>query len=216
MAGKPQPDDRRGGVWYVRAGMAEARGRALRAIALACGATAIVAAAGCGGDDRQDADEPSGTFAVDVDASFPERQRLARSEELEISVRNTGRDAVPNVAVTVDGLEAASKQQGLADPNQPVWIVDAGPRGGVTAYANTWALGRVEAGQTKKFTWRVTPVRAGTHEVRWKVAAGLNGRAKASLGDSGEEPSGTFSVRVADTPPRSRIDPETGAVIRGE
>ena len=194
--------------------MAEARGRTLRAIALGCGATAVLAVAGCGGGERQDENEPAGTFEVNVDASFPEKQRLARPEELEISVRNTGGSAVPNVAVTVDGFEARSEQPGLADPNQPVWIVDAGPAGGVTAYTSTWALGRVEAGQTKKFVWKVTPVVAGNHQLKWKVAAGLDGKAKAAVAGGGSEPSGTFAVRVADEPPQSRIDPETGAVVR--
>ncbi len=215
MTGKEQPPVRRGTVWYVRRRMAEERTRALRAGTLALGAAAALAIAGCGGDDeRQDADEPAGTYQVDVDASFPERQSLARREELEISVRNTGGSAVPNVAVTVAGFERRSEQPGLSDPNQPLWIIDQGPRGGVTAYTDTWALGRVEAGETKRFRWRVTPVRAGTHQLRWKVAAGLDGKAKAATGGGGDQPNGTFTVRVADEPPQSRIDPETGEVVR--
>lgn len=187
----------------------------MRAVALGCGATALLALAGCGGGERQDEDEPSGTYQVDVDARFPEAQSLAKREELEIAVRNTGRSAVPNLAVTVNGFESRSDQRGLADPNQPVWIVDEGPEGGTTAYTDTWALGRVEAGQTKRFRWRVTPVTAGTHEIRWKVAAGLDGKARAAAAGGGE-PRGTFTVRVKDEPPQSRIDPETGKVVRGE
>ena len=41
---------------------------------------AALLASGCGGGERQDADEPSGTFKVDVSASFPAEQRLARAD----------------------------------------------------------------------------------------------------------------------------------------
>ena len=89
--------------------------------------------------------------------------------------------------------------QGLAHPSRPVWVVDrppgpcdsgcsanssAGsgrPGGAVTAYSNTWALGRARAGHTAKFDWAVTAVAPGHHVVAWEVAAGLNGKAKAVL-----------------------------------
>ena len=50
---------------------------------------AVLALVGCGGDARQDADEPSGEFKVEiVDASFPRVQRIAENVELKIKVRN--------------------------------------------------------------------------------------------------------------------------------
>ena len=194
-------------LWYVR--------RRMRGgwIALA-GCAALVA--GCGGDDsaRQDADEPKGTWTVDVvEAEFPRSQRLAEQETLRIRVRNTADRALPNVAVTVDSFTRRSEQAGLADPNRPVWIVDDGPRGGTTAYTNTWALGRMAPGQTKTFEWRVTPVEAGTHRVSYRVAAGLDGKAIARL-EGGDRPEGTFTVRISKRPSQSRVDPETGEVIR--
>ena len=170
---------------------------------------------GCGGgSQRQDADEPSGTWTVDVvDAEFARTQSLAEQETLKISVRNTAEKAMPNLALTVEGFSSRSEQAGLADPNRPVWIVDDAPRGGDTAYTNTWALGRVAPGQTKTFEWRVTPVEAGTHRVSYRVAAGLDGKAKARL-DGGDRPEGTFTVRVSEEPSQSRVDPESGDVIR--
>jgi hypothetical protein len=182
-------------------------------IALLTGALLV---AGCGGGEsqRQDADEPSGTWTVDVvEADFPRSQRLAEAETLRIRVRNTADRSIPNLAVTVDSFSRRSEQAGLADPNRPVWILDDGPRGGNTAYTNTWALGRVGPGQIKTFEWRVTPVEAGTHRVSYRVAAGLDGKAKARL-DGGDRPEGTFTVRVSKEPSQSRVDPETGDVIR--
>ena len=143
--------------------------------------------AGCGGGDRQDKDEPSGTFNVDVvSATFPAKQRLARQEEMVVEVRNADTKTIPNVAVTIDpGFTVRSERTDLADPNRPVWILDDGPKGGITAYTNTWALGALKAGETKTFTWKVTPVRSGTHEVHFSVAAGLAGKAKAAAAGGG-------------------------------
>ena len=65
---------------------------------------AVLALVGCGGDARQDADEPSGEFKVEVvDASFPRVQHIAENVELKIKVRNGESDeSLRNVAVTVE------------------------------------------------------------------------------------------------------------------
>ena len=68
----------------------------------------------------------------------------------------------------------------MADPTRPTWVVDDGPRGGTTTYVNTWALGRLPAGQTHHFVWRVTAVQPGEHRLRYRVNAGLSGKAQAS------------------------------------
>src|SRR5918998_5526822 len=134
--------------------------RRLRGSASAFCALAVLVASGCGGGERQDEDEPSGNFEVEVvDASFPREQRLAEQVALRLRVRNADSKALPNLAVTVDGFQQRSEQPGLADPSRPVWIIDDGPRGGVTAYTNTWALGKMKAGETKEFVWKVTPTK---------------------------------------------------------
>jgi len=179
-----------------------------------CAAGAALVAAGCGGGERQDAAEPSGTFQVSVvRASFPAKQHLAKPERFVIAVRNTGSRAVPDLAVTVDSFASRSQQPGLADPGRAVWIIDDGPRGGDTAYTNTWALGRLAPGQTRRFVWRVTAVQAGTHTVKWQVAAGLSGKAKAVLAGN-RAPSGSITVDVSSRPAQSRVDPKTGRVVR--
>ena len=90
-----------------------------------------------------------------------------------------------------------------------MWIVDAAPPGGDTAYTNTWALGRLAPGQTRRFVWRVTAVQAGTRTVKWAVAAGLNGKAKATLAGN-RAPAGSVTVDVSDKPAQAGVDPETG------
>jgi hypothetical protein len=173
--------------------------------------------AGCGGGDRQDKNEPSGTFNVDVvSATFPAKQHLARQEQMVVEVRNADTKTIPNLAVTVQpGFSVRSTRTDLADPNRPVWIIDDGPVGGGTAYTNTWALGELKAGETKKFVWKVTPVRSGSHEVRFRVAAGLNGKAKAQ-GSGGDAAEGSFNVNISQKPSQATVDPETGEVIRDD
>ncbi len=97
--------------------------------------------AACGGGERQDATEPSGNFPVQVPrASFPSRQLLANSTDLELAIKNAGTDTIPNLAVTINtgrikaGVKATGTGQGsfnirlnnpaLADPNRPVWILE--------------------------------------------------------------------------------------------
>jgi hypothetical protein len=184
-------------------------------VVVPCAMLAGLAVAGCGGGQRQDADEPSGTFRVDVvRASFPTKQRLAKSERMVITIKNSGNKTVPNLAVTVSSFATRSEQAGLADPSRAVWIIDEGPRGGDTAYVNTWALGSLEPGKTRRFVWRVTAVQAGTHTVKWHVAAGLNGKAKAAM-TGNRAPEGSFTVDVSARPAQSHVDPATGKVVRG-
>ena len=189
---------------------------------------AIVAAgliAGCGGGERQDVDEASGTFKVKVlKASFPERQRLANEAVMQVVVRNDSGKTIPNVAVTVSsdddakggaGFTTRSTATDLADPTRQLWIVDEGPHGGDTAYVSTWALGALPAGKTKSFEWHVTPVVAGTHMLRWHVAAGLNGKAVARTAN-GQDAAGTFRVRVASKPAPVKVDPKTGDSVSAD
>ena len=189
--------------------------RGLRGSATAFCALAALLASGCGGGgERQDEDEKAGNYSVDVvDASFPEQQRLAEQVALRLRVRNSDSKTIPNLAVTVDGFQRRSEQAGLADPSRPVWVIDDGPRGGVTAYTNTWALGKVRAGETKEFVWRVTPVKAGRFEIKYRVAAGLDGKAKAVVA-GGDRPAGAFNVEVAREPDDTRVDPDSGEVVR--
>src|SRR4051794_37660654 len=127
-----------------RAGAMFARGvSAPRLIPLL--AAALLPLAGCGGD-RQDADEPTGSFKVDVvRASFPPRQSIAQGARMRIDVRNSGRRTVPQIGVTVEtagdrrtarraplGETAAGGP--LADPKPPVWGAGREPGGGPPGY----------------------------------------------------------------------------------
>ena len=190
----------------------------------------LVPLAGCGGGERQDEDEPEGDFAVDVTrASFPEKQKLAQSSALVITVRNAGDETVPNLAVTVNGFTYRKQDPDLADPERPQFVFngvereiggfpeakDAAPLGCDTAYVNTWACGPLRAGREKTFRWSVTAVKAGDFDIRWRVAAGLDGKARAVSAGGGEAPRGSFSGTVSDEAPEVRVADDGKTVIEG-
>src|SRR5215210_1826239 len=97
--------------------------------ALAC--VFALAFAGCGGQEQQDADEPSGNFPVEVlKAEFPSDQKLAERSELLISVKNAGNETIPNIAATVKSFDYKKDAPNLADASRPFFVVNRGPEGG--------------------------------------------------------------------------------------
>lgn len=191
-----------------------------------CGLLAA-GAVGCGDDDRRDANEPDTSFDVTVvDTKFPTKQRLAEESNLVITVRNDAEETIPNLAVTLNGLSARSKNPDLQDPNRPVFVIDgdaadiggyqevklAAPQGGQTALVNTWTLGELEPGAKKSFRWRLTAVKPGPFELSYAVAAGLGGKAKA-VGPGDAQPKGSFKGTISSKAPVSRIGPDGRTVI---
>ena len=207
--------------WYVRPAL---RGWSVAAACL------LLAAAGCGGGERQDENEPEGNFAVEVvDAKFPQDQKLAKSSDLVVTVRNAGQKTIPNIAMTVNGLDRRKTDPDLADPNRPVFALngvqveiagfpeakDASPRGCDTAYVNTWACGPLKPNEQKTFRWSVTAVQAGKFRVAWRVAAGLDGKAKAVAAGGGPAPSGSFSGTISDEAPDVRVADDGKTIVNG-
>ena len=157
----------------------------------------------CGGGEKQDENEPEGKFKVDVvSASFPGRQHLADEANLKIEVQNKDVREIPNLAVTVDGFGQRRENNGLAEPERPIWIVNEGPRNSNSAFTNTWTVGRVPAGQTRTLNWKVTAVRAGTYTVRYRVSAGVDGKAVAVSFDGSGPAKGSFIARITRAPHR--------------
>lgn len=193
-----------------------------------------------------------------LSASFPARQRLAQRTTLVLRIRNTGNQNIPNLAVTIcnttcgypapvgqgTSVQAFSyylKMPGLASHSRPVWVVDKPPgicgyscvNGGPGTYftvgANTWAMNRPLApGGTAIFAWGVTAVTPGTYVVAWKVAAGIYGKARATLATGTTAPGvssctsqinqpgvcGAFSVRILRPPQQQHVTPG-GLVVPG-
>lgn len=203
----------------------------------------MLAVSACGGGQSQAAHEPRGPFPVNVTASFPTSQQISQHTHLVIAVRNTSHKTIPDVAVTICNVRCAYPapkgggssarafganidQPGAANPSRPNWIVDRGPGrcgyscqnggqgAGVTAYTNTWALGKLPPGRTARFDWALTAVAAGRHTVAWEVAAGLDGRARAVL-SGGAQPHGTFGVHISTAPPRTHVN-DKGQIVNAQ
>lgn len=197
----------------------------------ACGVVLAVLVSGCGGTE-QGAHESKGTFAMEViRASFPSKQAMARNARLALVVRNSGTRTIPNVAISLNSLNYTSDYPHLAVDKRPVWIVNSAPGavptvvhvlseevyppgGSETAYVNTWALGPLAPGASKRFVWHVTPVKAGDHTVYYRVAAGLDGKARAQLADGGPVV-GKFVASIAPRPPHTHVNPQTGEIAEG-
>lgn len=166
-----------------------------------------------------------------ITSEFPTRQRLAERTELHIGVRNSGQQAIPNLAVTIslagrDGRNAMEpfsvrvNQENLAVPDRPVWILESGyPRltggreaaGASTANRKTFAFGSLPPGESLSAVWQVTPVKAGDWRLTYQIDAGLYGKAKAKTSD-GSVPTGSFAVRVSGEPVQTRVD-DSGNVV---
>ncbi|MFI4928276.1 MAG: hypothetical protein ACHP7E_11420, partial [Burkholderiales bacterium] len=113
-----------------------------RSIGLICAALLLTA---CGVVQRQDANEPSVKFKVQITApSFPASQRLSQHAHLVLAVHNASGRTLPDVAVTIcnvtcaypappgEGTSATAfaenlQMQGLAHPSRPVWVLDNPP-----------------------------------------------------------------------------------------
>lgn len=192
--------------------------------ALAAAVAAALALAGCGGS-AQLSGEQAATYAVEVPQhSFPAHQSLAAPAELRLAVRNAGSHTIPDVAATIemgggpDGTAVGAFGQNLsgaelASHSRPVWVVDAGPSDGDTAYANTWALGPVAPGATRTFVWRVVPVRAGSYTLRYRLTGSLTGRSQLRLAN-GDAPHGSFAVHVSGKAATVHVTPD-GRIVSG-
>jgi hypothetical protein len=189
--------------------------------------------AGCGGGARQDAGEAARHYRLQLrEVSFERQQSVSKPTALRIQVHNAARRTVPNVAVTIDSFYYTEKYPELAANKRPVWIVEQGPGtiasppvrseavsppgGGQTVYVNTWALGPLASGQTRTFEWKVVPVKSGRHAVRYEVAAGLAGQAKALAASGGRALNGTIIAQIAPAPPSRHVDPSSGRVVPGQ
>jgi hypothetical protein len=198
----------------------------------------VAGLAACGGGERQDEDEPSGEFPVEIVTSkFSTRQRLAQTSFLRLGVHNSGDKTIPNLAITIhvdpDAIRPFSirdPQKNLAAPDRPVWILeneypklaapggslselDSAPTAGAeTANSKTFAFGPVGPGDGVDAVWKVTPVRAGDYTLHYQVDAGLAGKAEAITSDD-SPPTGEFAVRISSIPPQTRVN-DQGQVVQ--
>jgi len=188
----------------------------------------------CGSDDSSTAsEEAAGRYPVEiVTADFPKRQRLGETTLLRLGVRNSGEETVPGLTVsfTTGGRQGAdstlpfgyrSPEPGLAQPDRPIWVLAADyPKangsarraGAETTSAKTFNFGPLKPGATTEAVWKLIAVRTGDHRLRYTIAAGLGGEAKAETA-SGKPARGSFSARVSEVPPDTVVK-DNGEVVK--
>lgn len=221
-----RPGGNRRDRWRSRAGGAAA-GLAAAALTLSVAA--------CGGESSADSNEPGGTYPVKVvRAEFPAKQRLGETSLMKIGIRNTGRRALPALAITVSiaGREGQASSlpfgyrdpsPGLAQPDRPVWVLasgyprvaGSGARGAIEpALKKTFSFGPLKPGDTTEAIWKLSAVRAGDYAVLYAVDAGFNSEAKAKTA-GGTEPGGSFKARIVTPPPNVEVQ-DNGEVVEIE
>ncbi len=185
---------------------------------------ALVAA--CGSSSSSDSSEKPGTYKVAVtDAAFPAKQVVGQTSLMEIDIKNTGKETVPALTVTVnlqgkDGKDARipfaihDPQAGLAGPDRPVWVLAATyprragsstPGGAETANARTYSFGPLKPGKTVEAVWKLSAVRAGKFTIAYEVGAGLSDEVKAKT-SSGVRPGGTFVATISTALPETEVN----------
>jgi hypothetical protein len=188
--------------------------------------------AACGGESSSDANEPSGTYRVQVtEASFPTEQRLGQTSLLQLGIRNSGKKTVPLLTVTVSiaGKEGSDSslpfgihdpQPGLAQPDRPVWVLaetyprlvgSSKPGGATTSNRKTFAFGPLKPGATTEAVWKLSAVKAGHFTLLYRVDAGLSGSASAETG-GGVAPGGSFVTEITQELPETEVT-DSGEVV---
>lgn len=160
--------------------------------------------AGCGSGEPQNANAPSGTWSVLVEEwKFPKRQYLGTPTDFTLKIRNTDTREIPQLIVTISGLRTEVKQVGAASEVRPIWLTSEVDYANVTPYnsalASSYNMGPLAAGDVKTYTVKLTPLRRGSHEVGYKLAADLFGGAK--IVDPDDAPAeDTRTVAIDPTP----------------
>jgi hypothetical protein len=209
-------------------------GRRAAVLLAAAGASAL-AVSGCGGGQKQDAKEPSGSFPVKVvRAAFPRSQSLAKNSTMEIVVQNAGQKMIPLISVTVKcgsalggSFSIATQDTNVANPERPQFVVnkiptaterinpplDPAPLERSSSYPDTYPLGPLGAGHTATFMWDVTAVRPGPYHLCWRVNTGLYGKSKAVAASGSAPVAGEFKGTVSRKAPKATIGPDGRSII---
>jgi hypothetical protein len=193
----------------------------------------MAALLGACGESSSDANEPAGTYRVQVtEASFPAKQRLGQTSLMQLGVKNTGKKTLPELAVTVTVAGKAGTnsslpfgvhdpQAGLSLPDRPVWVLaetyprlvgSSEPGGATTSNRKTFDFGPLKPGQATRAVWKLSAVKAGHFTLLYRVNAGLSGSAKAETGKNGIAPGGSFVTEITQELPETEVT-DSGEVV---
>jgi len=187
----------------------------------------------CGDEESSSgANETAGAYRVKVvTAEFPAKQRLGETTLLRLGVRNTGKEALQSLTVTIsvggeEGRASAlpfgyrDPSPEIAQPDRPVWALAAGyPKlngsseraGAETSSPKTFAFGPLEPGATIEAVWKLSAVRTGDYEIHYGIGGGLGGAAKAEA-SPGTQAGGSFTTTITEATPDTVVT-DSGEVV---
>jgi hypothetical protein len=205
----------------------------LRALVVAAlFASLALGLAACGDGESSDANEPAGTYPVEVTrAEFPTKQELGQTSLLRLGIRNSGAKTIPalTVSFSVGGEEGRTSnlpfgihdpEPGLAQPDRPVWVLaehypkfagSSEPGGAGTSNPKTFDFGSLKPGATANVVWKLSAVKSGRWVLLYGVGAGLAEATKAETA-GGAKPGGTFAVRIVSRTP-DKVVKGTGEIV---
>ena len=146
-------------------------------------------------------------------------------------VRNADTKQIPNIAVTMNGLDYRKDDPELADQRRPQFVVNgkfkkfgniedaqAHTPNGIEnpTYVNTWSLGPLKPGESKEFKWDVTAVRGGPVRAelqRWRPASTAR---PAPWTRTARRPQGVFTGTVSDEAPQTKIAADGKTIVDAE
>ena len=132
--------------------------------------------------------------------------------------------------MTVNGLDERKNDPDLADPTRPLFAINGvqveiarlpGGQGREPArlrhrLREHLGVRAAQAGRSRgRSAGRVTAVQAGDFKIAWRVAAGLDGKAKAVAAGGGPAPRGSFSGTISDEAPDVRVADDGKTIVNG-
>jgi hypothetical protein len=195
-------------------------------------AVAVAAMLAACGESSSDANEPAGTYRLNVtEATFPTKQRLGQTSLLQLGVHNPSKKTVPALTVTITIAGKAGRnsslpfgvqdpQPGLAQSDRPVWVLSetyprlvdsSDPGGATTSNRKTFVFGPLKPGETTRAVWKLSAVKAGKFTLLYRVGADLNAAAKAET-KGGVAPGGSFVTEITQELPQTEVT-DSGEVV---
>lgn len=179
--------------------------RSARRTALALLLALTLVLSGCGSEAPQDKNAPSGTWRVTVlDWHFPRIQPLGTPQSFTVRVRNDDTRTIPQLTITISGLQTRVYQPGAAGDVRPVWLTDEVDFGGFSTYNSplqqTFTVGAVEPGDVATYNVNLTPSRRGAHVVGYRLSPAPLGDNKIVNASDGAEAAETREVVIDPDP----------------
>ncbi len=183
----------------------------VRLVTLGVAVTASFSLGACGGVAEPEPDAAVKPVTLEVSpAKFSKTEQTSGDDVvLSMTVKNVGANPAPELLVQLTGNEETTlatpgiegrvrteKDDLPDDVTRAAWFVDGSPDRTPLSSSNLYPGGRLEPGRTRTLRWRMSAQTPGTHELKYRVFAGLTGAAAKATGGTGL--TGSVKATIAD------------------